>query len=48
MSRDALARSLRIALAVSTILGLAVAGWLAWHRPEHGVAWLSRVPLCGA
>ena len=47
MKRDALARSLRIALAVSTVLGLSVSGWLAWRRPDHVVTWLSLMPLCG-
>lgn len=47
MNRGRLARSLRIAGAVSTVLGLSVTGWLAWRRPDHVVAWLSLLPLCG-
>lgn len=47
MNRGRLARLMRIALAVSTFLGLSVTGWLAWRRPDHVVAWLALMPLCG-
>lgn len=47
MNRGRLARSLLSALAVATVLGLSVTGWLAWRRPDHVVAWLSLLPLCG-
>ncbi|WP_341890166.1 hypothetical protein [Variovorax sp. YR752] len=47
MNRGLLSRALRIALTVSTVLGLSVTGWLAWRRPDHVVAWLTLMPLCG-
>lgn len=47
MNRGPLVRSLQITVAASTVLALVVAGWLAWRRPDHVVAWLALMPLCG-
>ena len=47
MNRGPLVRSLQIAVAASAALVLVVAGWLAWRRPDHVVAWLALMPLCG-
>lgn len=47
MSRGLLVRSLQIAAAATAALALVVAGWLAWHRPDHVAAWLALMPLCG-
>ena len=47
MSLRRLADSLRIAVAVCAVLGLCLAGFLAYRRPEHVMNWLSLLQFCG-
>lgn len=51
MTRGRLLASLAVvaatAMALAMVLALIVAGWLAWQRPEHVVAWLGLMRLCG-
>jgi hypothetical protein len=50
MSGDRTGASLRPALAVAVVLGVAVAaaGWLSWQHPGHVMDWLVLFSLCGA
>lgn len=47
MSRARLADSLRIVVAALAVLGLCLAGFLAYRRPEHVLHWLTLLQLCG-